>query len=113
VKLYLDESVSVALATVLAQHGIDCLTARDAGHLGQSDELQLCVATETERTIFTHDTRDFIHLANTWRTAGRHHSGILLCHFMPLRQLARRFQVFLLQPPPTNFMNQIIWLPPA
>lgn len=47
-KLYLDESVSVALATMLAQHGIDCLTVRDAGHLGQSDEFQLRVATETE-----------------------------------------------------------------
>lgn len=63
-KLYLDESVSVALATMLAQHGIDCLTVRDAGHLGQSDEFQLRVATETERTMFTHDTRDFIALAN-------------------------------------------------
>ena len=60
-KLYVDESVSVALATILAQYGIDCLTARDAGYLGQSDEFQLRVATETERTIFTHDTRDFIH----------------------------------------------------
>lgn len=87
-KLYLDESVSVALATMLAQYGIDCLTVRDAGHLGQSDEFQLRVATETERTMFTHDTRDFIALANRWHAAGRHHSGILLCHFMPLRQLA-------------------------
>jgi predicted nuclease of predicted toxin-antitoxin system len=113
VKLYVDESVSVALATILAQHGIDCLTARDAGHLGQSDEFQLRVATETERTIFTHDTRDFIHLANKWQAAGRHHSGILLCHFMPLRQLSRRFQIFLLQPPPTSFADQIVWLPPA
>ena len=112
-KLYVDESVSVTLATVLAQHGIDCLTARDAGHLGRSDDFQLRVATEAERIIFTHDTRDFLHLANTWHDAGRHHGGILLCHFMPLRQLVRRFQVFLLQPTPTSFVDRIIWLPPA
>lgn len=44
-KLYLDESVSVVLANVLAQHGVDCLTVREAGLLGQSDEFQLSVAT--------------------------------------------------------------------
>ena len=104
-KLYLDESVSVALATTLVQHGVDCLTARDAGHLGQSDESQLRFATETERSIFTHDTRDFIRLANEWHAAGLSHGGILLCHYMPLRQLVRRFQVFLLQPSSSSFAN--------
>ena len=43
-KLYLDESVSIVLANVLAQHGVDCLTVREAGHLGQPDEFQLSVA---------------------------------------------------------------------
>ncbi|MGH7230316.1 MAG: DUF5615 family PIN-like protein [Nitrospiraceae bacterium] len=47
-RLCLDESVSVALAPFLAQHGFHCLTARDAGHLGTTDEQQLPYAEESE-----------------------------------------------------------------
>ena len=40
-KLYLDEHLSPLLATILLERGIDCLTVRDAGLLGGSDEAQL------------------------------------------------------------------------
>lgn len=84
-KLYLDESVSVVLANVLAQHGVDCLTVREAGLLGQPDEFQLSVATREHRVFFTHDTRDFSRLASDWVVTGRTHAGILLAHQLPLR----------------------------
>lgn len=111
-KFYLDESVSVALATVLRQHGIDCLTARDAGHLGASDDAQQTFATTEQRTLFTHDTRDFLRLATAWALAGRTHAGILLAHQVPLRELILRFRAFLLRSYSTDLVNQILWLPP-
>jgi len=112
VRLYLDESVSVGLATVLRQHGIDCLTARDAGHLGASDAFQLSFAAQESRVLFTHDTRDFLHLANAWRAAFRTHAGILLAHQVPLRELALRFRAFLLRYQTADLTNLVLWLPP-
>lgn len=112
-RLYLDESVSVALATVLRQHGIDCLTARDADRLGASDGTQLIFATTEQRTLFTHDTRDFLRLATAWSVAGRTHAGILLAHQVPLRELILRFRAFLLWSYSMDLVNQILWLPPA
>ncbi|HET7059112.1 MAG TPA: DUF5615 family PIN-like protein [Nitrospiraceae bacterium] len=111
-RLYLDESVSVILASVLSQHGIDCLTAREAGHLGAADEFHLSYATREGRTLLTHDTRDFSQLARAWHAAGRAHAGILLVHQVPHRELILRFRAFLLRYQTANLSNQVIWLPP-
>jgi hypothetical protein len=40
-RLYLDENVPVILASLLSAHGVDCLTARQAGNLSLSDAEQL------------------------------------------------------------------------
>jgi predicted nuclease of predicted toxin-antitoxin system len=112
VKLYLDESVSVAFAGVLRQHGVDCLTARDVGNLGADDESQLLFATQQTRVILTHDTRDFLGLASMWVTAGRSHAGILLVHQMALPALLLRFRAFQIRYQQAEFVNQVLWLPP-
>jgi predicted nuclease of predicted toxin-antitoxin system len=112
VRLYLDESVSVVLAAVLRQHGVDCLTAREAGHLGASDDVQLSFATSQNRALFTHDTRDFLRLASTWHAARRTHAGILLAHQVALRELILRFRAFLFRHGGSRLSNQVLWLPP-
>lgn len=111
-RLYLDESVPIALAAVLCQHGVDCLTARDAGNLGIDDESQLSFATQQGRAILTHDTRDFLRLAATWAEAGRSHAGILLVHQAPLPVLILRFRAFHIRHQLAKFSNQVLWLPP-
>ncbi|MCP9456660.1 MAG: DUF5615 family PIN-like protein [Nitrospira sp.] len=111
-RLYLDESASVALSPVLRQHGMDCLTAREAGNLGATDEFQLSFAAREHRTLFTHDTRDFLQLAEAWNEAHRSHAGILLAHQVPLRELILRFRAFLLRYHTVDFSNQVLWLPP-
>lgn len=111
-KLYLDESVSVALAAVLLQHGVDCLTARDVGSLGVDDESQLLFATQQNRVILTHDTRDFLRLASMWAASGRSHAGILLVHQMTLPVLLLRFRAFQIRYQQSEFVNQVLWLPP-
>ena len=98
---------------MLAQHGVDCLTVREAGHLGQPDEFQLSVAAREHRVFFTHDTRDFSRLASNWTVTGRTHAGILLAHQLPLRELILRFRAFLLRGPSLDYTNQILWLPPV
>mgnify|MGYP001570697477 CR=1 FL=1 len=112
-KLYLDESVSVVFAAVLREHGIDCMTARDAGNLGLPDERQLSYSTSHGRAIFTHDTRDFLKLAAEWQQAERMHSGVLLSHQVPLRELIGRFRAFLFLHSNVDLTNQVLWLPPA
>lgn len=112
-KLYLDESVSVVLANVLAQHGVDCLTVCEAGYFGQPDEFQLSVAVREHRVFFTHDIRDFSRLGSDWVVTGRTHAGILLAHQLPLRELILRFRAFLLRGPTLDYTNQILWLPPV
>jgi len=111
VRLYLDESISVALAAVLRQHGVDCLTARDAGNLGVDDESQLLFATQQSRVILTHDTRDFLRLASMWAATGRRHTGILLVHQVALPVLLLRSRAFQIPHQQTEFINQVLWLP--
>ena len=110
-RLYFDESVSVALAVVLRQHGVDCLTARDAANLGVDDESQLLFATQQNRIILTHDTRDFLRLASMWAATGRSHTGILLVHQATLPVLLLRFRAFQIRHQQTEFVNQVLWLP--
>ena len=111
-KFYLDESASVALAVILPQQGIDCLTTRDAGHLGWSDEQQLAYAAETGRILFTHDIRDYLRLAREWTATGRRHAGIVLAHQHPLDELVHRFRVFRHRHGSADLGNQVLWLPP-
>lgn len=111
-RLYLDESVPIVLAAVLRQHGVDCLTARDAGNLGIDDESQLSFAAQQGRAILTHDTRDFLYLAATWAAAGRSHDGILLVRQATLPVLILRYRAFQIRYQQTEFSNQTLWLPP-
>lgn len=112
-RLYLDESVPVALATVFRQHGVECLTTREAGHLGAPDEFHLSFASSEGRALFTHDTRDFLRLATAWHASHRTHAGILLAHQVPLRELILRFRAFLLRYQESDVSNRVLWLPPA
>lgn len=79
IRIYTDESVSVAIAEGLKRRGVDAFTARDAGNLGLSDEEQLIYAGKEKATIFTHDT-DFIQIAAKWVEEGGTHHGIIYCH---------------------------------
>ncbi len=78
-RLYIDEnSHSHALIGALRRAGFDCLTVNEAKLRGATDEEQLLFATRENRTIHTCDIKDFRPLDETWRTAGRHHAGIIL-----------------------------------
>jgi predicted nuclease of predicted toxin-antitoxin system len=79
IRIYTDESTSVAIAEGLKRRGVDAFSARDAGNLGLTDEEQLIYARQEKVTIFTHDT-DFLQIAARWLDEGRTHQGIIYCH---------------------------------
>ena len=71
-RFYLDENMPVEIAKQLQSRGIDVVTARDLGALGESDKAHLQRAAEMGRVICTHDN-DYIQLAS----AGMEHAGIV------------------------------------
>jgi len=78
-RIYTDESASVAIAEGLKRRGVDAFSARDARNLGLTDEEQLTYAGKEKLTIFTHDT-DFLQIAARWLDEERTHQGIIYCH---------------------------------
>ena len=71
-KFYLDEHIPKAVVEGLRRHGIDVLTVRDAGRVGDPDRKQLAFAAMKRRVLVTFDD-DFLALD----AAGAPHSGIV------------------------------------
>jgi hypothetical protein len=72
IRLYFDESLEVEVAEQMRRRGIDTVTVRDLGRLGDKDINHLRRASETGRILCTYDT-DFLRLA----AEGIEHSGIV------------------------------------
>jgi predicted nuclease of predicted toxin-antitoxin system len=72
IRYYLDENVPVVIADQLRRKGIDVVTVRDIGRLGDSNENHLQRATKMQRILCTHD-QDFLRLA----ADGKEHAGIV------------------------------------
>jgi hypothetical protein len=71
-RFYLDENLPVEIAKQLKSRGIDVVTVRDLGALGDDDTHHLQRAAEMGRVLCTHDN-DFIRLASQ----GFPHTGIV------------------------------------
>lgn len=79
IKLYLDEdAISRTFIRALRARGVDVLTAREAGHLGISDEAQLRFAIAEGRTLFTFNTRDFAIIHTKYLSQQQSHTGIIV-----------------------------------
>jgi len=72
-RFYLDENMSIAIADQLKQRGIDAVTVRDLGRLGDTDDNHLLRATNMGYVLCTNDT-DYVELA----TQGSQHAGIII-----------------------------------
>ncbi len=71
-RFYLDENVPIAVADQQHRRGIDAVTARDLGVLGDSDINHLQRATAMAYVLCTHDA-DFVEMA----AMGIDHAGIV------------------------------------
>lgn len=74
IQFYMDQHFPWPASQGLRRHGVDVLTAQDAGHCGLSDPEQLAYATAQERVLVTFDT-DFLAL----HQSGVSHAGIAWC----------------------------------
>lgn len=72
IRFYLDENVPVTVATQLQRRGVDAVTVRDLGFLGDSDANHLARATRLGYILCTNDA-DYIDMATT----GIEHAGIV------------------------------------
>jgi superfamily II DNA helicase RecQ len=97
-RVYLDEDVSVLIATLLRGRNITATTARDEQMLGQSDEAQLERAIALESILVTHNRVHFERLHRHWIEHHLHHYGIIL--------LIRRRDVYLTARKLTQFLAQ-------
>ncbi len=73
IRLYFDEGVQVAVAVQMRNRGIDALTVRDLGVLGDTDINHLQRASAMGRVLCTHD-KDFLRL----HAEGVPHAGIVI-----------------------------------
>ena len=72
IRFYLDENIPVAIAKQLKLRGIDAVTARDLGRLGDTDLDHLARATAESRVLCTFDS-DYVDMA----VSGVEHAGIV------------------------------------
>lgn len=107
---YLDEDIKPLLADMLRNRGIDCLAAREAGTLGQSDHEQLTFATFHNRAIITFNIVDYLGLAVTWAAESREHAGIIVSDQLPLPELLRRLLRLIAHHQDQDLHNQVLWL---
>src|SRR4051794_41003535 len=70
----MDQNFPIPASNGLRQHGVDVLTAQDAGPCGKTDPDQLAFATAEERVLVTFDP-DFLVLHHS----GASHAGIAWC----------------------------------
>lgn len=107
---YLDEHLSPLLARMLRNREVDCLTAIEAGNLGQSDEAQLTYATSHGRVLLTFDREDFLALATQWAERGRPHAGLIVSRQGSASELLRPLLHLISLRGKDDLHNHILWL---
>lgn len=110
-RLYTNESASVAIAEGLKRRGVEALSARDAGNLGLTDEQQLAYAQALNMVLFTHD-EDFLKIAHERQATGQSHSGIIYVHQQKLNlgEIIRRLKLITELLTENDFLNHIEFL---
>jgi predicted nuclease of predicted toxin-antitoxin system len=77
-RIYLDEDVSVLLASLLRSRGFEVMTTQESGNAAASDERQLEYAASDGLALLTHNRTDFEQLADQYFRNGRRHAGIII-----------------------------------
>ncbi len=107
---YLDEDVSVLVATLLRARGFDVVTARDEKMLAQEDIDHLTRAVTLERCVFTHNRVHFENLHREYIVNGKSHFGIIIGSQRGPYELARRLAVLLNVMTADEIENQLLYI---
>ena len=77
-RLLLDEMLSPVIAHQLRDRGHDVTAVAEQPHLtGLGDDEVLDLAAEQGRVLVTLNIADFVALDSRWKSAGRHHAGVV------------------------------------
>ena len=106
IKIYADESVSIAIVEGLKRRGVNAFSAKDLGKLGLTDEEQLEVAVQNQAVIFTHDA-DFLRIA-----LDKPHLGIIYVHQQKLTigECIKRLRIIAQTKSMQEMQNKIVFL---
>ena len=106
IKIYADESVSIAIVEGLKRRGVNAFSAKDLGKLGLTDDEQLKVAIQNQAVIFTHDA-DFLRMV-----FDKPHLGIIYVHQQKLTigECIKRLRIIAQTKSAQETQNQIIFL---
>ncbi|HLB46557.1 MAG TPA: DUF5615 family PIN-like protein [Anaerolineales bacterium] len=107
---YLDEDVSVLVATLLRVRGYDVATARKEHMLGKPDEEQLTCAVSLGRCILTHNRGDFEQLHADCLASGKHHAGIIIANRRSPYEIARRIAILFDALTADEIENQLVYI---
>lgn len=110
IRLYLDEDVHKRVAIALRLRQFDVVSVHEVGRWGLTDEAQLAYAATEERTLFTYNTPDYIHLYQSWLQEGRDHAGIIVSDQLSIGETVRRLLVLLNRVTAGEMRNRIYWL---
>ncbi len=91
IKAYVDEDIPVSFAQALLNRGVDVVTTGGTGNKGFSDAEQLAFAAGSNRSIVTHNKKDFILLHNEYLRSDKIHAGIIVTDQLPVGVMLRRF----------------------
>ena len=110
IHVYLDEDVSVLIATLLRSRGFAATTTQEAGQSGSTDAEQLTYAAGRQMAILTHNRADFEGLAKEYAAAGRAHSGIIIAVRRAPYEIARRLLLLLNDVTAEEMDNQVRYI---
>jgi predicted nuclease of predicted toxin-antitoxin system len=109
-ELYLDEDVSVFIATLLQARGFKATTARDEGKLSQDDPDQLAHAASIGHCLVTHNRVHFEQLHEEYLAGGNQHFGIIIAARRSPFEVARRLAVLLNTLTADELQNQLFYI---
>ncbi len=113
IALYLDENVSLLVATVLSNEHFVVVSAHEVGMIGANDEEQLQYAAAHGRVLLIFNQKHFRPLYDTWWSAGQSHNGIILSREYKKDEIADLLQLIrnlLTQASPDDLRNSLVYL---
>ena len=110
INLYLDEDVSVLIATLMRSRGLSATTTIEAGNGGHSDAVQLAFAAQRQLAILTHNRADFERLAAEYFEQNRPHAGIIIAVRRTPYEIARRLLTLINNVTADEMDNQVMYV---